>query len=449
MKLTRRRLPPLLAVAAAAPASVKAAPAPLPGLREQAALQQSWLRERLDTHLPALMRRNGVAMWLVICREYNEDPVFSSLVSASTFAARRRTIYVFFDRGEDKGVERLALGGGSQGGVYQVYRDPDTGVELWGDGQWMLLRRLIDDRKPASIAVNISHTHAFADGLSAGEREQLEKALGPEHLRRVVRAESLAVDFVSLRLPQMRPTYEAMMQNVHEILAQAFSSRVVQPGRTTDQDLIWWLREETRRRGFGTWFQPNIRVQRATGLPPNLLAEEQPVKIERGDVLWSDYGITCMRLNTDTQHVGYVLKKGEKAAPAGIQQALSNSQRMQDIVMARMRPGVSGNLVLKEARQAVRDSGINGTVYSHPIGDHGHGAGPLIGLWDRQEGVPGRGDSLLLPGTWYSIELASRTKVAEWGERELWIGMEEDAFLMEDGKMRWVLDRQQNFYYID
>src|SRR6185295_15298203 len=166
------------------------APKPLPSLREQAEIQQQWLKLRLERVLPTLMRKHSVAMWLVICREYNEDPVFFSLVSPTTFAARRRTIHVFFDRGEEKGIERLALGGGSNGGLYTVYRDPDAqNREIYGETQWTLLKKLIDERNPATIAVNISHTHAFADGLSSGEREKLEATLGPAYLPRLVRAE--------------------------------------------------------------------------------------------------------------------------------------------------------------------------------------------------------------------------------------------------------------------
>src|SRR5262249_52305931 len=179
-----------------------AKPKMLPPLREQAAIQQQWLKLRLERVLPKLMRKHGVQMWLMICREYNEDPVFYSLVSPTMFAARRRTIYVFFDRGEEKGVERLALGGGSQGGLYTVYRDPEVeNREIYGEGQWTLLRKLIEERKPATIAVDISHTHAFSDGLSAGEREKLESILPAEYLKRIVRAENLALEYVSIRLP--------------------------------------------------------------------------------------------------------------------------------------------------------------------------------------------------------------------------------------------------------
>lgn len=430
-------------------ALLAAAPAALPSLREQAALQQSWLRHRLEHILPALMRQYGIDMWVISSREYNEDPVFFSLVSPTMFAARRRTIYVFFDRGPDKGVERLALGGGSQGGLYEVYRDPDSGIELYGDSQWTLLRKLIDERKPDRIAINISHTHSFSDGLTAGEREQLEVAIGPANRAKLVRAEGLALDFVALRTPEMASTYQALMEHVHSILARAFSNEVIVPGKTTDQDVVWWLRQENLRNGFGTWFQPGIRVQRHHGKALQILRQDDvPIVIERGDVLWLDYGLTAMRLATDTQHMGYVLREGESAPPPGILRALENSKKMQDIVMENMTVGKTGNEVLASALQQIRALGIKGTVYSHPIGDHGHGAGPLIGLWDRQQGVPGRGDVKLLPNTWFSIELSSQTPIAEWDKQILFVGMEEDAMVGPDGKIRWVLRRQENFHLI-
>jgi hypothetical protein len=203
------------------------------------------------------MRKHGVQMWLVICREYNEDPVFFSLVSPTTLAARRRTIYVFHDRGEAAGVERLALGGGSNGGLYQVYRDPEAeGREIYGEGQWKLLRKLVDERKPSTIAVNMSHTHAFSDGLSAAERDKLEDALGPENMKRVVRAENLPLEYISVRVPEMLPVYRQMTEIVHSLIGRAFSNEVITPGKTTNQDVVWWLRQQVAE---ARWVRGSIR----------------------------------------------------------------------------------------------------------------------------------------------------------------------------------------------
>src|SRR5262249_48413536 len=422
-----------LALTGAAPASTET-PKQLPSLREQAEIQQNWLRLRLERELPRLMRKHGVNLWLVVCREYNEDPVFFSLVSPTIFAARRRTIFVFFDRGEERGVERLALGGGSNGGLYNVYRDSEAGSrEIYGDSQWSLLRKLIDERKPSTIAINVSETHAFSDGLSAGEREKLEAVLGPENLKKVVRSENLALEYVEIRLPEMLPVYRQMMSMVHWLIERAFSNEVITPDKTTDQDVAWWLRQQVNNLGLGTWFQPSVRVQKPTKAGVNLLAEDAPVVISRGDVLHVDFGITAMRLNTDTQHMGYVLREGETDAPAGIKRALANANRLQDLLLERMRPGKSGNEVLAETLAAMKAAGLDGSIYTHPIGDHGHGAGPLIGLWDRQQGVPGRGDVRLLPNTWFSIELSATTAIPEWDGKQLWVGQEEDAVIDGSG----------------
>ncbi len=429
-------------------AAASPAPKPLPPLRGQAAIRQQWLKLRLERVLPGLMRKHGVQMWLVICREYNEDPAFYSLVSPTVFAARRRTIYVFFDRGEEKGVERLALGGGSNGGVYSVYRDPEVeNRELWGQGQWVLLRKLIEERNPATIAVDISRTHAFADGLSAGEREALEEALGPKWTARMVRAENLPVEYLSIRVPEMLPTYRQLMEIAHHLIGRAFSSEVIKPGVTTNTDVVWWLRQQLNDLGLGTWFHPTVDIQRPGVKHDSVLAEQENVVIQRGDVLHVDFGIKAMGLATDTQHMGYVLREGEREPPAGVQKALANANRLQDMLMEHMRPGHSGNEILAETLEAMKAVGIKGSVYSHPIGDHGHGAGPLIGLWDRQQGVPGRGDVLVLPNTWFSIELAASTPVPEWDGQELWVGQEEDATLVGD-KIEWVLPRQTKYRLI-
>jgi Xaa-Pro aminopeptidase len=422
------------------------APAPLPPLREQAEIQQQWLKLRLERVLPQLMRKHGVQMWLVVCREYNEDPVFFSLVSPTAFSARRRTLYLFFDRGEEKGLERLALGGGSNGGLYTVYRDPDSpNREIYGDAQWVLLRKLLEERKPATIAVNVSHTHAFADGLSAGERDKLEDALGPVYSKRLIRAENLAVEYIGLRLPEMLPTYRHLMQIAHSLISRAFSSEVITPGKTTNQDVVWWLREQVARMGCAVWFHPSVRIQKPAKTGVSLIREDAPAIIERGDVLHVDFGFTALRLSTDTQHLGYVLRAGEKDVPEGIQRALRNTNRLQDIVVERLRPGRSGNEILADALAAMKAEGINGSIYCHPVGDHGHGAGPLIGLWDRQQGVPGRGDTVVLPNTWFSIELSATTPVPEWDNKEMWVGAEEDVFIDEAGRVGWVLSRQTEF----
>ncbi|HSN85976.1 MAG TPA: M24 family metallopeptidase, partial [Thermoanaerobaculia bacterium] len=361
---------------------------PLPPLRQQAEEQQAWLAKRLTDVLPRLMREHGVEMWILSMREYAEDPVFFSMTSPTTFAARRRSIYVFHDQGPEKGIARLALGGGDQGGLYTIYRDPAQqvrGAELVGDDQWRLLRQLGEKADPRTIGLNIDPAIACADGLHSGEREALEDALGPELGKRVVRKPTLAVQYIESRIPEMMPRYREIQETVHALLGTAFSSAVIEPGVTTAEDVEWWLRQRVQELGMTVWFHPD--VERAS-------ADSDWGKgvIQRGDALWVDFGVIAMGLHTDTQHLGYVLRPGETGPPAGLQSCIATSNRLQDILLAEMRPGRTGNEALRAAREAMAKAGIDGTIYSHPVGDHGHGAGPLIGLWDRQEGVPVRGD---------------------------------------------------------
>ncbi|HSG09673.1 MAG TPA: M24 family metallopeptidase [Longimicrobiales bacterium] len=431
----------------AVPADVPARYHALPPVRQQAAEMQEWVEARLTRVLPALMAEYGADMWILSMREYGEDPVFWSMISETTFAARRRSIYVF-NRQDDGSVERLALGGSSQGGLFQIYRSPHptpTGeeAELWGDEQWRLLREIVADRDPGNIVLNIDDTWAFADGLGAGEREALEEALGPEYLKRVKRIPQLATDYIEVRVPEMMPRYRNIEETVHAIISEAFSNSVITPGVTTTEDVVWWLRQKVNDLGYGTWFQPSVSVQR-----DGEEHEGEDAVIQRGDLLWTDFGVIGMRLKTDTQHLGYVLQVGETDAPDGLKACLAASNRMQDIQLAEMTPGRTGNEALAAALARMENEKITGSLYSHPIGDHGHGAGPLIGMWDRQEGVPGRGDAKIRPSTWFSIELQATVPIPEWGGKTASCKQEEEAFLDADGDRHWVFRRQERLHLV-
>ena len=88
--------------------------------REQAPIVHRWIEKRFDTLLPGLMRREGIDMWIIVSREYNDDPVFRSMAPLTTYASRRRTILFFFDRGGEQPVERLSIGRFDYEGLYEV-----------------------------------------------------------------------------------------------------------------------------------------------------------------------------------------------------------------------------------------------------------------------------------------------------------------------------------------
>ena len=336
------------------------------------------------------------------------------------------------------------------GGLYETYRTElptatgDT-AELWGAGQWRLFAQLVRERNPRTIAVNISDEHNFADGLTAGEWEQMRAALGPNLEARVVRNPRLAIDYLATRVPSMTQVYRRLQGFVHEIISAAFSNLVITPGVTTTEDVVWWMRQRVNDLGLHTWFQPSVSVQRRDSTAEDL--GDDPV-IQRGDVLHCDFGITAMGLNTDTQHMAYVLPNGETDAPEGLKRACARANRLQDILLDRTKVGMTGNEVLQAVLRQMRSEGLNGTMYSHPIGDHGHGAGPLIGLWDYQEAVPGRGDVPVLANMWYSTELQVTTPVAEWNAQPVRMALEEEAEITPDGEMRWMLRRQTELHLV-
>jgi Xaa-Pro aminopeptidase len=434
---------------------------PFGTLRELATLQQDWLKKRLDTFLPVLMRKHRIDMWVVPMREYTEDPVFKAIVAPETFAARRRTIYVFFDSCAAAGsppaatcVQRIALGGTSQGGVFEARRSTKVAAsnvgrgqlaELWGDEQWQILKTVIEERKPRVIGIDRSTVFAFSDGLTAGELQGMTAALGPAWTSRFRNAEALPLELIAVRLPEEEVFFRRMQEVVWSMIGTMFSSEVVKPGETRTADLVWWWRQRVADLGLDTWFQPTIEIQRRGATAAQL--GDNPV-ILPGDLLHCDVGITVARLNTDTQHNAYVLGPGETDAPAGLRRALANANALQDIMMDELRPGRTGNEVLAAARARMKAGGIAGTVYSHPIGLHGHGAGPLIGLWDYQDGVAGRGDAAIIPSMWYSIELQATTPVPEWGGQAVRMALEEDAVIGADGRIRWALKRQDTLHLI-
>ena len=407
---------------------------PLP-LRDQADVRDRWLTQRLLDVMPALMDRAGIELWVVIGREYNEDPVLPTLLPASWLSARRRTVLLFHR--SDDGVTAAAVSRYPVGQFLPAW-EPDEQPGLSAEeSQWAALRRFVDQAAPASIGIDVSPVFAHADGLSVTEHRLLMAALGP-HAERVVPAETLAVGWLETRLPGEIAALHAMNRLAHQVIDEAFSPAVITVGETTALDVAWWIRQRFADLNVDGWFQPTVGLQRA-GTP---LTDERgtvlpgvpfDAVIEPGDLVHCDVGLSTLGLTTDTQRNGYVLRPGETAAPEGLVAALAVGNRMQDLTTAELRPGRTGNEVLAAARAAAAAEGIDGDVYSHPVGVHGHGAGPAIGLWDQQDGVPGAGDVPVHPDTVYALELCVRLPVPEWGGQLVRMALEQGIALTERG----------------
>ncbi|MBC7522492.1 MAG: M24 family metallopeptidase [Sandarakinorhabdus sp.] len=406
-------------------------------LKDRAALQDRWLKDRLDTIVPALMRKNGIDMWVLVAREYLEDPVLRTMLDAESFSARRRTILVFADPGAGKPVERFTVSRYGLAGLFEPKWDPKVQPD-----QWAALADIIKARNPAKIAVNVSPLSAFADGLTVSQRDGMLAALTPELRARVVPADKLAIGWLETRTPAEMAVYPDIVRTAHAIIAEGFSDDVITPGKTTADDVVWWYRERIARLKLDTWFQPSVGITRQ-GVDGVL---EGDVVIQPGDLLWTDFGIKYLGLNTDTQHMGYVLKPGEQDAPAGLRAGLAAANGVQDALTASFKVGATGNEVLALARARAIAAGLDPTIYSHPIGYHGHAAGTPIGMWDNQAARP-EGEWPMRGNTAWSIELAAKHAVPEWGGQAVGFKLEEDAFF--DGKtVRYIDGRQTRFHLI-
>ncbi|MGI9204048.1 MAG: M24 family metallopeptidase [Woeseiaceae bacterium] len=414
-------------------------------MRERAAVIDQWLTTRVQTVLPELMRRADIDMWVIVSREYNEDPVIRTFLPSTWQSARRTTILLIFDPGDGQPLETLAVARYGVGETFEAAWDRERDGE-----QWAHLASLIGERNPRRIGLNYSETFALADGISQTEYGLFHEAL-PERLHdRVVSAENLAIGWLETRTPDEMEAYQQIVRIAHEILAEGLSDAVIQPGITTTSDVEWWYRDRIRELKLTTWFHPSVSADRPdvpeVDMKESLASRYDAEVIRQGDLLHVDFGITYLRLNTDTQQHAYVLKPNETEAPEELKRALVRGNRLQDILTGNFEAGRSGNEILARSLAQAEKEGITASIYTHPIGFHGHAAGPTIGLWDQQGGVPGRGDYPLYANTAHSIELYAETEIKSWN-KNVRIRLEEDAFF--DGEDTHYIDgRQKTFLLI-
>jgi Xaa-Pro aminopeptidase len=400
-------------------------------MRERAKLENRILADRLDTIVPKLMREQKVSMWLLMAREYFEEPVVNTMLNAESLHARRRTILIFFDPGNGQPIERLTVSRYGLGGLFKPAWDPDKQPD-----QWKAVADIIAARNPATIAINTSALSAFADGMTLSQYKEMTAALPARYQSRIVSGEKLAIGWLETRTPMEMQIYPGILRMAHAIIADAFSRKVITPGKTTTDDVVWWYRQHLTDLGLVPWFQPSVAVLRQ-GQKDML---EGDTVIQPGDMLWTDFGITYLRLNTDTQHLAYVLKPGETQAPAGLRAGLKAANAVQDALLSSFKVGATGNEVLAAARAKAIAAGLKPSIYSHPLGYHGHAAGTAIGFWDNQNGDE-RGLYPVHPNTTWSIELAAYAPVPEWGGQEVQFRSEENAYF--DGSRVRFLDGRQ------
>ncbi|WP_246204926.1 M24 family metallopeptidase [Altericroceibacterium indicum] len=404
---------------------------PILSMRDRAQVVNEILADRLETIIPEIMREQKVSMWVLTAREYFESPVVATMLNAESLHARRRTILIFFDPGDGKPIERLTVSRYGLGGMFDPAWNPDKEPD-----QWKAVADIIAERDPANIAINTSELTAFADGMTLSQYNQFTAALPEKYKSRLVSGEGLSIRWLETRTPRELEIYPGILRVAHGIIAEAFSRKVITPGKTTAEDVVWWYRQRVNDLGLKAWFQPSIAIQRE-GAEGMLEGDEI---IQPGDMLWTDFGITYLRLNTDTQHLAYVLKPDETQAPEGLRAGIAAANRVQDALLSSYKTGASGNDVLKVARAKAIAEGLDPSIYTHPLGYHGHAAGTAIGFWDNQNGDE-RGDYPIHAGTTWSIELAAYDKVPEWNNQRVEFRLEENAYF--DGSKVTFLDGRQ------
>lgn len=449
----RRALRGLTAIAAAALALLMAPTAPaadqgrtmsgeravLP-LKQRPAVENEVLTERLDALLPRLMEETGIDLWLIINREYAEDPVYFTLVPQPTFAARRTTMLIFH-RG-DEGFEKLSVNRYPLGAPYE------TG---WAGGnldeQWAALADLLAEKDPERIGINVSTHWPVADGLTHGLHERLLEALPDALEARLVPAEDLVIRWVETRTAREIALYGHVVGLARQVIAEAFSPRVITPGATTTDDVAWYIRQRFADLQLPIWFQPYVNRQRpgATCEADTAFCGDSGL-IEPGDVLHTDVGICYLKLCTDTQEMGYVPRASEVGVPAGLVDALAVGNQWQDDLTDAYVTGRTGNEILAGSLEANARRDVIASTYTHPIGFYGHAPGPTIGMWDNQGDTPVRGDWPLYPMTAYAIEGNIKAPVPEWGGQLVQIKLEQSAWF--DGERVIYLAGRQTEWHV-
>ncbi len=414
--------------------------------RERAIIVDDILKDRFNTLLPELMDRSDIDMWVLISREYNEDPVLKTMLPATWLNARRRTILVFYRDKVNNTIEKLAVArynvGKSITSAWDKEKEPN---------QWKALTKIITERNPKKIALNYSDYFGLADGIVRTDYNEFMEVLSPEYISRIVSAEKLAIGWIETRTSKEMEYFEQLVDITHDIIKDAFSSKVITPGKTSTDDVVWYLRQRVTDMGLETWFHPTVDIQRSNeklGSHIESFSNRPEGKIiQKGDLLHCDFGISYLRLNTDCQQHAYVLQDGESQAPQYLVNAFSDGNRVQDILTTNFKTGKTGNQILLKALKEGRGDQYLPAIYTHPLGLYGHSAGPTIGMWDSQGGVKGTGDYPLFENTAYAIELNTTVTLPAW-KKDIRIMLEEAGFWGEDG-FRYVSGRQESLILID
>ena len=400
---------------------------------EQNKIMDEILHDRLKL-AGEIMKECDVEAWLCLSREYNEDPLFHALTPSHFPTARRITILLL----TQKNGECKNYCVNMHDADLEKYYIQD--FDMKNETQMEALTRVLNKVNPKNIAINVSDHFAYTDGLSAGLYKMMMKELPKELTDRFISSDDIGIRFLETRTPKELELYPEVMDEAMTIINNTFSDERIVPGVTTCRDLMNYMEQEVRDRGIIYWFEPTIDLQRHDGM------HGEETVIERGDLLHCDFGITYMNLCTDTQRLCYVLKEGETDAPNELKEALKRNNRFQDIVRENMVIGRSGNDTFEMSIAQGKEEGLRPILYTHPLGFHGHAAGPTIGLFSNQARIPVKGDLLLHDHTGYALEL-SIVEYLDMYKRDTYIFTEESVVL-DNNEVYFLAEGRENLYIV-
>jgi Xaa-Pro aminopeptidase len=404
-----------------------ATPAGAQEARRRWEMQRQIRLDKFEQVLPGAMRDNGIDMWIVAVKENHTDPLWEDMGRGYVSGVG---YYVFTDRGGGR-IERAALGPSGylveQSGAYDTF------------GPASSLAAYVKQRDPKRIGVNMSEQIGPADGLSFTMHQHLVKTLGEPYGSRLVSAEKLVSDFRSRRVAAEIVAFGEAAGIAIQLAERALSNEVITVGRTTLEDVAWWLQDRLLERGLGSEFDmPSIYV---TG-PEGIVATSTNRIIQPGDVMMIDWGVQLMNFGTDVKRVAYVLKPGETTPPKSIQAAFDKAVAVRDVVKPAIKPGRTAKEAMAAMDAALTAAGYGVIEFNkpnadqktdvtygfHPVGNTGHDIGASMTTWQ-----PLQSTFTLHTQHIFSFEYFAYTPIAEWGGKKLRIPIEDDAILMEHG----------------
>ncbi len=408
-------------------------------LREQSTLITELVRDRLETVLPLAMNEANLDMWIILCQEDDLDPIFKTMIPMDCWTPILQVI-VFVNEGNGI-IKRYNISGTD---TKDLYERPYIGQ--LEEKQWQILLDLVKKRDPKTIGVNIGSVKWCGGGLTYNLYQQLKEKLPHQYSERLVSAERAAIRWGATLTRREINLFRHVIKIAHFIISDCFSCKAITPGVTTVEDLVWFYWQRAIDLGLDLSFRPYFTVIRE-GMETEFSVTRKKI-ILPGDVIHCDVGIKYLRLNSDNQHLAYILKRGETEPSAGLQSLMEQTNRLQDIFMSEFQKDISGNILLQNILQKARKEGIpNPRVYSHSLGLFLHQPGPLIGLpWEQEKPLP-RGETLINYNYAFTMELSTESQIKEWNNQSVRCSMEEPVFFSEEG-CHTLNGRQTEFYLI-